>query len=119
FIGAQQTHEIIFTKGTTESINLVAQSFGEKFVNPGDEILISTMEHHANIVPWQMLCQRKAAKLNIIPMSDQGELDETALDKLLTPKTKILALAHVSNVLGTINPIKRIIKLAHAKGIRV
>lgn len=119
FIKAKHAHEIIFTKGTTESINLIAQCFGDAFIEKDDEVLISTMEHHANIVPWQVLCERKKAKLNIIPITENGELDEEALDTLLTSKTKILSIAHVSNVLGTINPIKKIIAKAHAKGIKV
>jgi len=119
FINAESNTEIIFTSGTTESINLVAFSFGEKFINEGDEILISEMEHHSNIVPWQMLCQRKNAKLKVIKLNHFGELLLGELDELLTEKTKLVAITHVSNTLGTINPIKDIIKKAHAKGAYV
>jgi len=119
FINANTREEIIFTRGTTEAINLVAFSYGEKFVTSGDEVLISGMEHHSNIVPWQMLCERKGAKLNVIPVLDDGTLDKDAYKKLLTKKTKIVAIAHVSNVLGTINPIKEMVALAHQKNIPV
>ncbi|HOT14795.1 MAG TPA: cysteine desulfurase [Bacteroidales bacterium] len=119
FINARYSQEIIFTSGTTGSINAIAFSFGEKFVKAGDEILISAMEHHANIVPWQMLCERKNAKLKVIPVDENGELKLDAVDSLLTEKTKILAITHVSNVLGTVNPIKAIIDKAHKKGIPV
>ena len=119
FINANNTNEIIFTSGTTGSINLLAFSFGEKFVHEGDEILVSEMEHHSNIVPWQLLAERKNAKLKVIPMDDKGELLLNKLDDLLTPKTRIVSLAHVSNVLGTINPVKEIIAMAHAKDIPV
>lgn len=119
FINARYSQEIIFTSGSTGSINAVAFSFGEKFVKAGDEILISAMEHHANIVPWQMLCERKNAKLKVIPMDEKGVLQLDTLDTLLNEKTKILAITHVSNVLGTVNPIKAIIDKAHKKGIPV
>jgi len=119
FINAKYPHEIIFTKGTTESINLVAFSFGEKFIKEGDEIIVSEMEHHSNIVPWQMLCQRKGAKLKIIPFNDNGELLLEEYKKLISPKTKIVAIVHVSNSLGTINPIKEIVKIAHQNNIPV
>ncbi|HEY9125386.1 MAG TPA: cysteine desulfurase [Bacteroidales bacterium] len=119
FINARYSQEIIFTSGTTGSINAIAFSFGEKFVKAGDEILISAMEHHANIVSWQMLCERKNAKLKVIPVDENGELKLDAVDSLLTEKTKILAITHVSNVLGTVNPIKAIIDKAHKKGIPV
>ncbi len=119
FINANSDTEIIFTSGTTESINLVAFSFGEIFINEGDEILISEMEHHSNIVPWQMLCERKKAKLKVIKLNHFGELLLGELDELLTDKTKLVAITHVSNTLGTINPIKDIIKKAHAKGAYV
>jgi cysteine desulfurase/selenocysteine lyase len=119
FINASSTSEIIFTSGATGSINAVAFSFGEKYVNAGDEILISEMEHHSNIVPWQMLCQRKGAKLKVIPFDHNGELLLDQLDKLLTDKTKIVALTHASNSLGTINPVKEVIRRAHAKNIPV
>ncbi len=119
FINASSSNEIIFTSGATGSINAVAFSFGEKYVNAGDEILISEMEHHSNIVPWQMLCQRKGAQLKIIPFDQNGELLLDQLENLLTEKTKIVALTHASNSLGTINPVKEVIRRAHAKNIPV
>lgn len=119
FIGAEHSHEIVFTSGTTGSINAVAFSFGEKYVREGDEVIISGMEHHANIVPWQMLCERKGAHLKVIPINDQGELIPGALEKLITSRTRILAIAHVSNVLGTVNPVKEIIEAAHAGDVPV
>ncbi len=119
FINAGAREEIIFTAGTTASINAVAFSFGEKYVREGDEILISGMEHHANIVPWQMLCERKKAKLRIIPLSEEGVLDLEAYSSLLTEQTRIVAVTHVSNVLGTINPVKEIVAEAHRHGIPV
>lgn len=119
FIGARSCKEIVFTRGTTESINLVATVFTEHFCSPGDEIVFTQMEHHANIVPWQMAAQRGGLVLRVAPINERGELVLEELDKLLTPKTKLLTLAHISNVLGTINPIKEIIAMAHKKGIRV
>jgi len=119
YINAGATEEIIFTSGTTASINTVAFSFGERYVHEGDEIIISGMEHHANIVPWQMLCERKRAKLKIIPFSDEGVLDLEAYRSLLTERTRIVAVTHVSNVLGTINPVKEIVAEAHRHGIPV
>lgn len=119
FIGAGSREEIIFTKGTTEAINLVAFSFGEAFVNEGDEIIVSEMEHHSNIVPWQMLAQRKGAKVVMWPFDEQGCLRMDLLPGLMNDRTKLIAVAHVSNVLGTINPIKEIARLAHDHGIRV
>ena len=119
FLGSDKREEIIFTRGTTEAINLVAFSFGEAFCKPGDEVIVSVMEHHSNIVPWQMLCERKGMKLNVIPMNEKGELDIQAYALLLTERTKIVSVAHVSNVLGTINPVKEIIRLAHEKAIPV
>jgi cysteine desulfurase/selenocysteine lyase len=116
FIEAKHEHEIIFTSGTTGSINLVASSFGKKYLKKGDEIIISTMEHHSNIVPWQMICEEKQAILKVIPINDKGELVMDEFKKLLSPKTKLVAITHVSNTLGTINPIKEIIKLAKAAG---
>ena len=107
--------EVIFVRGATEAVNLVAQSFVRPQLQSGDEILISHMEHHANIVPWQMLCEQTGAKLNVIPMTLAGELDLSTLDALLTSKTKIMAIGHVSNALGSINPIKEMIAQAHAK----
>jgi cysteine desulfurase/selenocysteine lyase len=111
FINAQHSHEIIFTKGTTDSINLVASSFGKKYLKKGDEIVISTMEHHSNIVPWQMICEEKGAILKVTPINDKGELLLDEFKKLLSNKTKLVAITHISNTLGTINPVKEIIKL--------
>ena len=119
FIHASSREEIIFTKGTTESINLVAFSFGEAFIGPGDEIIISEMEHHANIVPWQLMAERKRAKIKVLPFSDEGRLKIELLDKLITRRTKLIAVAQVSNTLGTVNPVKAIIEKAHKKGINV
>lgn len=119
FINAQYNHEIVFTSGTTASINAVAFSFGEKYVKKGDEILISALEHHANLVPWQMLCERKKAILKVIPINDNGEIIFEEYEKLLSEKTKIVAVNHISNSLGTINPIKKIIDKAHERNIPV
>lgn len=119
YINAKHSHEIIFTKGTTESINLVAQTFGMGFLKPGDEVLISEMEHHSNIVPWKMVCDLKGASLRVIPMNEVGELEFNQIERLITSKTKILAITHTSNVLGTINPIKEIIRMAHSKGVPI
>lgn len=119
FIHAASEKEIIFTRGTTESINLVAYTFGEAFIGKGDEILVTEMEHHANIVPWQMLCERKGAKLKVVPFNDAGELDLTAFERLLTDRVKLVGVAYVSNVLGTVNPVETIIRKAHAVGARV
>ena len=116
FIGAQFSHEIIFSPGTTSSINLVASSWGRANVSADDEVLISAMEHHSNIVPWQMLCEEKGAKLKVIPMNDNGELIMEQFESLLSSKTKIVAINHISNTLGTINPIENIIAMAHDKG---
>ena len=118
YIGAGAPEEIIFTKGTTDSINLVAFSFGER-LNAGDEILISAMEHHSNIVPWQLLCERKGCVLKVIPITKKGELDLEAFDKLLNERTKLLAITHISNTLGTINPVKELISKAHLFGAKV
>ncbi len=119
FINAQHEHEIIFTKGTTESINLVAHCYGKAFVTAGDEIIVSAMEHHANIVPWQMLCEDRGAILRVIPMDEQGVLDMDAYKNLLSDKTKLLAVTYVSNVLGTVNPIAEMINAAHQVGVPV
>ncbi len=119
FLNAEKREEIIFTRGTTEAINLVAFSFGEAFCHEGDEVIISVMEHHSNIVPWQMLCERKGMTLKVIPMNERGELEIEAFKALLTEKTKIVSIAHVSNVLGTVNPVKEVIRLAHEKNIPV
>lgn len=118
WIGAA-SEEIIFTKGTTDSINLVAFSYGETFINEGDEIIITQMEHHSNIVPWQMMCKRKKAKLKYIPLLEDGTLDLTQLPNLITAKTKLIAMTWVSNTLGTVNPIQDIIQLAKQKNIHV
>jgi len=118
FINAQKAEEIIFTKGTTDGINLVASSYGE-LLTTGDEILITAMEHHSNIVPWQMLCQRKGLILRVAPINLKGELIEEAFDKLLSKKTKLLAITHISNTLGTINPVKELTQKAHAVGAKV
>ncbi|MEY2705617.1 MAG: hypothetical protein RL407_1679 [Bacteroidota bacterium] len=119
FLGAKEAAEIIFTKGTTEGINLVAKTFGKKFIANGDEILISTMEHHSNIVPWQMLCEETGASLKIIPITPEGELIWEEFERLLSPKTKLVSIVHASNALGTINPVKRIIAAAHEVGAKV
>lgn len=119
FLSAAHYDEIVFTKGTTEAINLVAASYGRTILNPGDEVIISAMEHHSNIVPWQLICQEKGAHLKIIPMNLQGELIIDAYEALLSPRTRIVSIAHISNALGTLNPIKEIIALAHEKGARV
>jgi cysteine desulfurase/selenocysteine lyase len=119
FLNANEAREIIFVRGTTEAINLVAQSWGRKHIGAGDEILITHMEHHSNIVPWQMLCEEKGARLRVAPITDTGELVLDELARMITPRTKLLSVAHVSNTLGTINPAKRIVELAHAHGVPV
>ncbi len=119
FIHAPSPEEIIFVRGTTEGINLVASTFGEQHVQAGDDVLVTEMEHHSNIVPWQVLCQRKGARLRVVPIDDRGELDLEALAGLLGPRTRILAVAHVSNALGTLNPINEIVAMAHARGVPV
>ena len=119
FINAAHTHEVIFTRGTTESINLVASSFGEAFIQPGDEIIVSQLEHHSNYVPWFELCQRKGARFRVIPFTPTGELDLAVLQSMFTAKTRLLALNQVSNSLGTVNPLEVIIPLAHAAGVPV
>lgn len=119
FLNAKHAHEIIFTRGTTESINLAAQSYGRAFLKKGDEILISEMEHHSNIVPWQMLCEEKGCLLKVIPMNDNGELIWEEFKKLVTPKTKFISIVYISNSLGTINPIEKIIQTAHTHKISV
>jgi cysteine desulfurase / selenocysteine lyase len=116
FINAAHVEEIIFTRGVTESINLVASSYGRAFLEKGDEIIISGLEHHSNIVPWQLIAEERGAKIRVIPVSNEGELDIDAFEKLLSARTKIVAVNHASNSLGTINPIKRIIALAHDAG---
>ena len=119
FLNAKTREEIIFTSGTTASINLVAFAFGEAFINEGDEVIVSEAEHHSNIVPWQLMCQRKKAVLKVIPVDDNGCLKIDLLPELITERTKILSIAHISNVLGIINPIKNIINICHSKGCRV
>ncbi len=119
FINAREVEECIFTKGVTESINLVAQTWGRKFLQAGDEVIITSMEHHSNIVPWQMICEEKGTILKIIPINDAGELLMDEYEKLLSPKTKMVACVWVSNALGTINPVKEIIEKAHAVGAKV
>jgi cysteine desulfurase/selenocysteine lyase len=119
FINAASSSEIIFTSGATGSINAVAFSFGERYISEGDEVIISEMEHHANLVPWQMMCERKGARLKIIPFNEKGELIFGEYEKLLTDKTRIVAISHVSNTLGTINPVKEIIRKAHERDVPV
>jgi len=116
FLNARAKNELIFVRGTTEGINLVASSWGRKNVKEGDEIVISALEHHSNIVPWQMLCEEKGAKLRVIPMDDRGELLLEEYEKLLGPRTRMVAVGHVSNALGTINPVRQIIEMAHRAG---
>ena len=119
FINARATAEIIFTRGTTESINLVASSFGEAFLHEGDEVIVSTMEHHSNIVPWQLLRDRKGIVLKVIPITDEGCLDMEAYENLFTERTKLVSVAHVSNVLGTVNPVKELARIAHEHGAKI
>ena len=119
FLNAKHSHEVLFTKGTTDSINLVAHSFGRAFIQPGDEIIVSTLEHHSNIVPWQMVCEEKGASLKVAPINEQGELDLGQFETLLNERTRLVAIAHVSNALGSIFPVKQIIRLAHAQGAKV
>ena len=119
FIHAQSDEEIIFTKGTTDSINMLAWSFGEAMVNEGDEIVVSQLEHHSNIVPWQMLCERKGAVLKVIPLREDLSLDIEAFKGLLSERTRLVSVAHVSNLLGIVNPVEEVIRLAHERGIAV
>lgn len=119
FINARSDKEIVFTRGTTESLNLVASSFGERFMGEGDEVIISVMEHHSNIVPWQLLQERKGIRLRIIPINDRGELLLDEYEKLFNKRTRIVAVTHVSNVLGTVNPVKQIAAVAHAHGVPI
>ena len=119
FINARSEAEIIFTRGTTESLNLVAFSFGEAFLKEGDEVLVSVMEHHSNIVPWQMRRDRRGIVLKVIPMTDEGEIDLEAYKNLFSPRTRLVCIAHVSNVLGTVNPVKEMTAIAHAHGTKV
>ncbi len=119
FLNARESREIVFVRGATEAINLVAQSYGRQQVGMGDEVLISAMEHHSNIVPWQILCEEKGATLRVVPINDAGELRMDELERLLSPRTKIVAVAHLSNALGSINPIQQIVGMAHARNIPV
>jgi len=119
FLRAEHADEVIFVRGTTEAVNLVAQTYGKTHVGEGDEVLITAMEHHSNIVPWQMLCEEKRARLRVAPINDAGDLLLEELESLIGPKTKLVAVTHVSNVLGTINPIRRIVEIAHARGAKV
>jgi len=119
FINAREAREIVFVRGTTEAINLVARSYGASHLTQGDEVVISAMEHHSNIVPWQMICEEKGARLKIIPINDAGELVMESLPALLSPRVKLLAITHISNALGTINPVQEIVALAHERGIPV
>ncbi len=119
FLNAASTNEIVFTRGTTESLNLVASCFSEAFMNEGDEVIISTMEHHSNIVPWQLAQTRKGIRLRVIPMTDEGTLCLDEYRKLFNSRTRIVSLAHVSNVLGTVNPVKEMVEIAHAHGVPV
>lgn len=119
FINATETREVIFTRGTTEAINLVAHSFGETYLKEGDEVIISGMEHHSNIVPWQLLQKRRGIQLKVIPVLDNGELDMAAYQQLITARTRLVAVTHISNVLGTINPIEEVIALAHQNDVAV
>lgn len=119
FINARSTNEVIFTRGTTESINLLVSSFGEEFMKEGDEVIISVMEHHSNIVPWQLLAARKKITLKVIPMNESGELLMDEYERLFSERTRIVSVAHVSNVLGTVNPVRQIIEIAHRHGVPV
>ncbi len=119
FINAKNRHEVLFTKGATDGINLVASSFGREFLKPGDEVIISTMEHHSNIVPWQLICEQKGAKVRVIPINQHGELIIEEFESMLNQRTRLVAVVHVSNTLGTINPVQDIIRLAHSHGVPV
>jgi cysteine desulfurase/selenocysteine lyase len=119
FLGAREAREIVFVRNATEATNLVAQSWGRRHVGAGDEIIVTEMEHHANIVPWQMLCEEQGARLRVLPIRDDGELELGALPALFSERTRLLAVAHVSNVLGTINPVRELVSLAHARGVPV
>jgi cysteine desulfurase/selenocysteine lyase len=119
FVNARAAREIIFTRGTTESINLVAQSYGRRHLKAGDEVVISWMEHHSNIVPWQMLCEETGAVLRVVPINDRGELEMEAYERLLGERTRLVAMAHVSNALGTVNPVRQLIELAHRRKVPV
>ncbi len=116
FLNAADTREIVFVRGTTEAVNLVAQTYGRRHVGAGDEVLITGLEHHSNIVPWQLLCEEKGALLRVAPIDQTGTVDLAAFERLLTPRTRIVSISHVSNALGTINPVRRMTELAHAAG---
>src|SRR5438093_908314 len=116
FLNSKSKNELIFVRGTTEGINLVSTSWGRRNVKAGDEVIISALEHHSNIVPWQMLCEEKDAKLRVIPMNERGELLMEEYEKLLNPRTRMVAVTHVSNALGTINPVRQIVEMAHRAG---
>lgn len=119
YINAQHSHEIVFTRGTTESINLVAATFGQQFLKEYDEVIVSGMEHHSNIVPWQLACERVGARLKVIPFTEEGVLNLEAYENLFTKRTKIVAVNHVSNTLGTINPVKELVRIAHSHGVPI
>lgn len=119
FINAERSEEIVFVRSTTEALNLLAHSYVMELLEPGDEIAVSEMEHHSNIVPWQLICQKRSAHLAVVPITDTGEIDLQELDQILKRQPKILTLAHVSNALGTVNPVKEIVKMAHARGVKV
>jgi cysteine desulfurase/selenocysteine lyase len=119
FLNAAAAHEIVFVRGTTEAVNLVAQTYGRVRVGAGDSVVITWLEHHSNIVPWQLLCEEKGASLSVAPLNDAGEVDLDALERLITPRTRIVSVAHLSNALGTILPIRRICEIAHARGVPV
>ena len=119
FLHAAEAREIVFVRGTTEAVNLVAQTYGRAHVGPGDEVLITGLEHHSNIVPWQMLCEEKKARLSVAPISDSGEVDVDVFARLLTPRTRIVSIAHLSNALGTVLPVRRMVELAHERGVPV
>lgn len=119
YINAEYNHEVVFTRGTTESINLVAFSYGEKFVQPGDEVIVTQLEHHSNYVPWQQMCLRRGATFRVLPFDEYGELDLALFERMLNEKTRLVAINHISNSLGTVNPVAEIIRLAHAREIPV
>lgn len=119
FINASSREEIVFTSGATASVNLVAYSFGEKFVGEGDEIIVTECEHHSDIIPWQLLCERKNAVLKVLSVDDSGHLKLDELESLITPKTRLLAVTHISNVLGLVNPVEKIVEICHSKGVKV
>ena len=119
FLNAAESAEIIFTRNATEGINLVAQTFGRSTVSAGDEVVISTMEHHSNIVPWQLLCEEKGARLRVVPISDAGELMLDEYESLIGPRTKLVSIVHMSNSLGTVNPVRRVVELAHTYDVPV